>query len=87
MFGHMFSKERLPFTAAYLGSLFATLYCSIIMKSYVFSLVSCICQVVTLVYYVASFFPGGASGAQYVFGTVGRGTLSLGGAVLRGVVG
>ena len=86
MFGQMASKERLPFTAAYIGSLVATLYASLMMRSYVFSLLSCVAQVITLVYYVASFFPGGASGAQYVFGTVGRGTLSLGGAVLRGVL-
>lgn len=86
MFGSMASKERLPFTAAYVGSLLATLYAALAMQSYVLSLLSCVAQVVTLVYYVASFFPGGASGAQYVFGTVGRGTLSLGGAVLRGVL-
>ena len=56
------------------------------MHSYVFSLVCCVAQVVTLVYYVASFFPGGAQGAQYLFGTLGRGTLSLGGAMLRGAI-
>jgi len=86
MFGHMASKERLPFTAGYIGSLVATLYSSIVLHSYIFSLVSCVAQLATLVIYVASFFPGGASGAQYVFGTVGRGTLSLGGAMLRSVL-
>jgi hypothetical protein len=86
MFGSMASKERLPFTAAYVGSLLATLYAALALQSYVLSLLSCVAQVVTLVYYVASFFPGGASGAQYVFGTVGRGMFSMGGAVLRGML-
>ena len=36
---HMFSKERLPFSAAYLGSIIATLYAALIMKSYLLSLV------------------------------------------------
>jgi len=60
-------------SAAYMASLLGTLYASLIMQSYIFSLASCGAQVVTLVYYVASFFPGGASSAQFVFGTVGRG--------------
>lgn len=85
MFGHMASRERLPFTAAYLGSLFGTLYASLFMKSYIFSLLSCVAQLVAGVWYIASFFPGGAAGAQYLFGTVGKGALSVGGAVLRGV--
>lgn len=42
-------------------------------------------QVLTLVYYVASYFPGGASGAQTIIGGMGRGGLSIGGAVLRSV--
>ena len=40
-------------------------------------------QLVTLVYYVASYYPGGASGAQSVIGFAGRGALSLGSAAVR----
>jgi hypothetical protein len=79
MFGHMASRERAPFTAAYVGSLAATLYAAMVAHSYVLSLLSCAAQVVALVYYVVSFFPGGASGAGYVL----RGSLSVGSAVLR----
>lgn len=85
MFGHMFSKERMPFTAAYLGSLLGTLYAALMLHSYVFSVVCCVAQVCTLLYYVASYFPGGASGAQAILGGIGRGGFSLGGAVLRGL--
>lgn len=87
MASHMISKERLPFTAAYGGSLIATLYASMMMHSYLFSLLSCIVQVITLVYYVASFFPGGTSGAQFVFGSLGRTAVSVGGAMVQGVLG
>ena len=86
MFGHLASKERLPFTAAYVGSLLLTLWASLGLRSYLLSLLSCTAQIVTMVYFVASYFPGGASGAQYVFGTVGKGAMSVGGAVLRGVL-
>ena len=85
MFGHMASRERLPFTAAYLGSLIGTLYASMIMKSYIFSLLSCVAQVAAGVWYIASFFPGGAAGAQYLFGTMGKGAFSLGAAAVRGI--
>lgn len=40
-------------------------------------------QLVTLLYYVASYFPGGASGAQSVIGFAGRGALSVGSAALK----
>ncbi|PSC72906.1 transport SFT2-like [Micractinium conductrix] len=87
MFGHLLEKERLPFAGAYFGSLLATLYVSLVMHSYLFSLVFCGTQLITLVYYVASYFPGGAAGAQSVVGFAGRGALSVGGASLRAVFG
>lgn len=86
MFGHLASKERAPFTAAYAGSLLGTLYAALFMHSYIFSLVFCGAQVVTLIYFVASYFPGGVAGAQYTVGAVGRGMLSVGGSVARGVL-
>jgi hypothetical protein len=91
-------------TAAYFGSLVATLYASLVMHSYLFSLIfcgaqvgggcvrgvpqqSCMCspyrrphppapQLVTLVYYIASYFPGGAAGAQVRCGSLIRRTSS-----------
>lgn len=36
---HMFSADRLPFTTAYIGSMLATLYGALVMKSYVLSIV------------------------------------------------
>ena len=72
--------------AAYLGSLLGTMYAALIMHSYIYSLVLCVVQVAALVYYVASFFPGGAQGAQYVFSSVASGSFSVGKAVLGGML-
>lgn len=44
-------------------------------------------QIITLAYYLASYFPGGANGANMVLGSLGRGTFGLAGAVARGVLG
>ena len=45
MGAHMLSRDRLPFTAAYVGSLFGTIYAAIFMHSYLFSLLFCVAQV------------------------------------------
>ncbi|GAX76111.1 hypothetical protein CEUSTIGMA_g3554.t1 [Chlamydomonas eustigma] len=63
---HMMSKERLPFSAAYMVSVIATLYASLIMKSYVLSLACSGLQMVALLYYILSYFPGGAQGVKFM---------------------
>lgn len=73
MYSSLSSKERMVPTAAYLGSLFGTLYASLMMHSYIYSLVLCVIQMVTLAYYVASLFPGGAEGMQFL----GKGGLGM----------
>ncbi|KAJ3729173.1 Got1/Sft2-like family-domain-containing protein [Lentinula guzmanii] len=70
---HLVSKERLPFTFIYFGSLGATLYCSLGLHSFFGSLISGLVQIVALVAYVLAYFPGGTQ------------TLRLGGSLaLRG---
>jgi hypothetical protein len=56
---HLISKERLPFSAVYFGSLGCTLYFSLVAHSYLFSLIFGAVQVVALVAYVLAYFPGG----------------------------
>ena len=46
---HLFSKERLPFTAAYFASLGLTLYFAVGVKSYIGSLVFAIIQVTVMI--------------------------------------
>ncbi|KAI0632851.1 ER-to-golgi vesicle protein transport Sft2 [Trametes polyzona] len=62
---HLFSKERLPFSAAYLGSLGLTLYFSLGAHSYVGSLICAIVQIVALLSYVAAYFPGGTQTLRF----------------------
>ncbi|KIK09474.1 hypothetical protein K443DRAFT_82520 [Laccaria amethystina LaAM-08-1] len=56
---HLVSKDRLPFSAVYFGSLGLTLYFSLGAHSWLGSLVSGVVQVVALVSYVLAYFPGG----------------------------
>jgi hypothetical protein len=63
---HMIAQERLIFSASYVASLLATLYCSVVMHSYVLTIVSSVAQLVALVYYQVSYFPMGAQGLKVV---------------------
>ncbi|KAG7087590.1 hypothetical protein E1B28_013543 [Marasmius oreades] len=56
---HLVSKERLPFTFVYFGSLGLTLYFSLGLHSFFGSLIGAIVQVIALVAYVLAYFPGG----------------------------
>eukprot|EP01024_Parvocaulis_polyphysoides_P055373 TRINITY_DN5661_c0_g4_i1.p2 TRINITY_DN5661_c0_g4~~TRINITY_DN5661_c0_g4_i1.p2 ORF type:complete len:235 (-),score=20.85 TRINITY_DN5661_c0_g4_i1:415-1119(-) len=67
-FNHMTSKERLPFTAGYIASVLGTLYAAMMMHSYLLSLFCSGIQVIALIYYIVSYFPGGAQGVQFVLG-------------------
>ncbi|PPQ71984.1 hypothetical protein CVT26_007140 [Gymnopilus dilepis] len=70
---HLISRERLPFSAVYFGSLALTLYFSLGAHSYFGSLLAGAVQVIALVAYVLAYFPGGTQ------------TLRLGGSLaLRG---
>ncbi|KAH8823870.1 SFT2-domain-containing protein [Flagelloscypha sp. PMI_526] len=62
---HLVSKERLPFTAIYFGSLAATLYFSIGVKSWLGSIICGIIQVIALVAYVLAYFPGGITTLRF----------------------
>ncbi|KAJ2907738.1 protein transport protein sft2 [Coemansia aciculifera] len=61
---HMVSRERLVFTLTYFGSVFFTLFFSAIAHSYLGTLFFVVIQVIALVWYVVSYFPGGAAGLQ-----------------------
>jgi len=74
---HLFSKERLTFTAAYFISLGLTLYFSIGLKSYLGSLIAGIVQVIALVSYVLAYFPGGTATLRFGGQMAMRGAGSL----------
>lgn len=52
--------------AGYVGSIVLTLYAALIMHSYVLSLVCSVLQVVALLYYLTSYYPGGTSSVKFM---------------------
>lgn len=63
---HMISKERLPSTAGFVVSMVATIYVSMVLHSYLLSVVFSGIQVLALLYYVVSYFPGGSAGMHFL---------------------
>ncbi|KAG8931085.1 protein transport protein sft2 [Tulasnella sp. 419] len=62
---HLASPERLPFSAAYIGSLIATIYFSVGRTSYLGSLLGAIVQLIALITYIAAYFPGGTQTIRF----------------------
>jgi len=74
---HLLSKERLPFSAAYIASLALTIYFSVSVKSYLGSLISAVVQVASLVAYVLAYFPGGITTLRFGSSMILRGASSI----------
>ncbi|KAK9803362.1 hypothetical protein WJX73_008808 [Symbiochloris irregularis] len=72
---HMMTKERLPFSLAYIGSMGGTLYAAMQLHSYILSIVFCVLQFIALLYYVLSYFPGGTAGMRFVMMMMYQGLL------------
>ncbi|CAM8941175.1 unnamed protein product [Rhodiola kirilowii] len=69
-FAHMISKERLPFTLGFIGSMMGTLYVSMGLHSYILSVIFSVVQVFALIYYGVSYFPGGSMGLKFLTSTL-----------------
>ncbi|KAF7816010.1 protein transport protein SFT2-like [Senna tora] len=63
---HMLSKERLPFTLGFIGTMVGTIYVSMVLHSYILSVVFSVLQVLALGYYAISYFPGGSAGMKFL---------------------
>lgn len=61
---HLLSGNRLPFTAAYFGSIFLTIYFSMGLQNSVLTLIAAIIQLACLIWYLVSYFPMGSSGLR-----------------------
>ncbi|MBA0638616.1 hypothetical protein Godav_025074 [Gossypium davidsonii] len=72
---HMSSRERLPFTLGFVGSMVGTIYVSMWLRSYVLSVLFSLLQVVSLSYYAISYFPGGSSGLKFISSTIASSVL------------
>ncbi|GAA0160557.1 hypothetical protein LIER_17087 [Lithospermum erythrorhizon] len=67
---HMTSKERLPFTLGFIGTMVGTIYVSMVLHSYVLSVFFSVLQVLALSYYAISYFPGGSAGLKFLSSTL-----------------
>ncbi|KAL6986848.1 hypothetical protein U1Q18_042039 [Sarracenia purpurea var. burkii] len=63
---HMSSKERLPFTLGFIGTMVGTIYVSMVLHSYILSVLFSVLQVLALSYYAISYFPGGSVGLRFL---------------------
>ena len=62
---NLLNKERFFPSWCMLISIVVTLWSSMIRKSYLFTLASLAIEVVCLMYFICSFFPGGDTGMKY----------------------
>jgi len=71
----MMARDRLWFTAVYVGSMFLTLYLTFTvggLSGYVWVLAASAAQLLALLYYLISFLPGGAAGLKYLTAALGH---------------
>eukprot|EP00586_Coscinodiscus_wailesii_P014233 CAMPEP_0172508320 /NCGR_PEP_ID=MMETSP1066-20121228/211029_1 /TAXON_ID=671091 /ORGANISM="Coscinodiscus wailesii, Strain CCMP2513" /LENGTH=240 /DNA_ID=CAMNT_0013286249 /DNA_START=71 /DNA_END=790 /DNA_ORIENTATION=- len=81
----LLDAERLPFTVIYLGSMFATLYCTFTVggiSGYTTVIVSSGCQIVALLWYLVTFIPGGKAGMNVLM----KGVMTIIGPIITGCV-
>ncbi|KAF8938967.1 Got1/Sft2-like family-domain-containing protein [Dissophora ornata] len=53
----LMSKERLPFTGAYFGSMIFVLYSSLVANSYILTIIGTVIEILALLYYFTSYSP------------------------------
>ncbi|KAF5726527.1 protein transport protein SFT2 [Tripterygium wilfordii] len=66
---HMLSKERLPSTLTLIGTMVGTIYVSMVLHSYILSVLFSVLQVLALSFYAISYFPGGSAGLKFLSST------------------
>ncbi|KAI8967981.1 Got1/Sft2-like family-domain-containing protein, partial [Mycotypha africana] len=74
---HMMSKERLPFTISYVGSMILTLYAAIGLRAMILTIIFAVIQIIALIWYVGSYIPGGISTLRYGTSYIGRRAASV----------
>ncbi|ODV81001.1 SFT2-domain-containing protein [Suhomyces tanzawaensis NRRL Y-17324] len=58
---HLISPTRIVFTGVFVGSVFATLYSAVILKSSLLTIVTSAIEILAVAYYTVSYFPFGAT--------------------------
>ena len=62
----LLSSTHRIYTVAYFASIIVSLYVSLILKSYILTLPAMMIEIVFLLYFVCSSFPGGHTGLNYL---------------------
>jgi hypothetical protein len=60
------NPQRRVYALAYYISILGSIYASMILKSYLLTLMTMIIEIVVLLYFVCSSFPGGHTGLNYM---------------------
>lgn len=81
------SYDRLPFTLIYVGSIGATLYCAISWRNYLMTVACSAVQIAALLWYGATYIPGGTTGMRFLSGLVISAIKNLTGPFIRGCCG
>lgn len=58
---HLLSVNRIVFTVVFFGSVLATLYLSVVLKSSILTIFTSLIEVLAVLYYTVSYFPFGAT--------------------------
>ncbi|GAA5804977.1 Got1/Sft2-like family-domain-containing protein [Helicostylum pulchrum] len=74
---HMMTKERIPFTVSYVGSMGMTLYAAIGLRQTILTILFAIIQIIALLWYVGSYIPGGISTLRYGTSYIGGRVVSI----------
>mmetsp|Transcript_13783 Transcript_13783/g.27862 ORF Transcript_13783/g.27862 Transcript_13783/m.27862 type:complete len:327 (+) Transcript_13783:116-1096(+) len=62
----LFRREQLPFSVCYIIGLVGTLFATLVMRSFVYTAVFGVIQAVALLYFMASYVPGGKSVLNFI---------------------
>ncbi|CAF4790309.1 unnamed protein product [Rotaria sp. Silwood1] len=64
-FKHLTNIDRLPFSITYVITLIGTIYYSVWIRSYFFTIIFVLLQLGALVWYIVSYIPGGTHGLKF----------------------
>ncbi|KAJ1979319.1 protein transport protein sft2 [Dimargaris verticillata] len=76
-FYHLISLSRLPFTLTYVGAMALTLYFSVGKQSYLGTIITSLLQLIALMWYFVSYFPGGTDSLRFATSNFSRGATTL----------
>lgn len=72
---HLLSSNRIVFTGVFFGSVLATLYSAVVLKSSILTIITSVIELFAIAYYTVSYFPFGAQTltffSSYVMGYLG----------------